>query len=490
LRNKEFKELENININYLIKNDRNEMKKYVDLLVMYLFNCENKEVYIDRISNFDDLPQQELLRIVEKYMYIDENDRVSITRGVSNRNTLGQDFITESDFTMKYMSKIEALQKDKDTFERQTVELIQKVNELEAEIDGVNQEKNNYASKIKKLEETIQKKNFDLDELKKNNLDLTLSVKQLSDLTKDTGLVNELKAKLEVRNNEIRQLKEDMKGTEVSHSSEINRLNEEIDVLHENVSSLTEMKSKYEKMKEIYKDYDVVKDRLNYFEAVNKDYTKLKMNYMTLSEEKVGLEKVVKEYEQKLLDLNLKGSSIGFKQSSREPPVEAQPKETVKTVDKRDKSEEKALKRELEKKDGMIEDLREKIDELERQMIVLKNSPKEKETVVITETKTIRQEPTVNNVDNDKIRLLEDQMLKLKMEYEMDATKKTEEVEFYKKDNDETKDRYEKEFELMASCVYNLGLNYWSMKMEYTQKLNEKPSWLIKERQRYFNGDF
>ena len=42
----------------------------------------------------------------------------------------------------------------------------------------------------------------------------------------------------------------------------------------------------------------------------------------------------------------------------------------------------------------------------------------------------------------------------------------------------------------MASSLYNLGLNYWSMKMDYTQKLNEKPNWLVKERQKYLNGDF
>jgi hypothetical protein len=424
-------------------------------------------------------------------MYIDENDRVSLARGVSNRNTLNnqnQEYITESEFMSKYMSRIEKLDKEKDNLEREKIELLQKINDYENELDNIASDRDMYADKIKKLEETVQRKSFEIDELKKANSDLALNIKQLNELTKDTRLVNELKAKLEDKTNEMNKFKEEMKNLEHSHSVECNRLNEQIDLLHENVSALTDMKSKYEKMKEIYKDYDVLKDRLNYFESNNKDYTKLKMNYMTLSDEKLSLEKLVKELEQKVHELNLKGS-LGTSTTST---IRRTAERTQSAEPKENPEKEKLYKQQLEKKDNIIYELQDRISELEAQVTTLQNQSKE--TVIVTETKLIKQDasPVVNTpiVDNDKIIQLENQMQKMKMEYESEMNKKNEEVEFYKKDNDETKDRYEKEFELMASCVYNLGLNYWSMKMEYTQKLNERPSWLIKERQRYFNGDF
>lgn len=68
--------------------------------------------------------------------------------------------------------------------------------------------------------------------------------------------------------------------------------------------------------------------------------------------------------------------------------------------------------------------------------------------------------------------------------------KKQSEIENYKKDIGSIKERYDREFELVSSSLYNLGLSYWQMKMDYTQKINEKPTWLMKERQKFFNGDF
>jgi chromosome segregation ATPase len=468
---------------------------------MYLFNCEKKDTYIDRISNFEDYPQQELLRIVERYMYIDENDRISLVRGLSNRNTLNagnsdnQGYITESEFMSKYMSKLEKLNKEKDNLEREKIELLQKINDLENELDNFVCDRDEDSGRIKKLEDSLQKKSFENDELKRQNTDLNKQIKQLSELTKDTRLVNELKAKLEDMTNEVNKHKEEIKSLEQSHGNEINKLNEQIDLLHENVSALTDMKTKYEKMKEIYKDYDVLKDRLNYFESANQDYTKLKMNYMNLSDEKMSLEKLAKELEQKLLERNLKTSTTSSSSARRyERTPSAEPKVSTEDVLKFEKEISK-FKNELLKKDDVISELNEKVAELELKVETLQNRPKEKETIVINETKTIREvhQNNMNSTqdkDNDRITQLQNEMQMLKLEHETEMNKKNEEVEFYKKDNDETKDRYEKEFELMASCVYNLGLNYWSMKMEYTQKLNERPSWLIKERQRYFNGDF
>ena len=84
---------------------------------MYLFNCEKKDQYIDRIAYFDDVYQQELLKVVEKYMYLDESEKI-ISRNVSSRNTFGE-YVTESDFTSKYMGRIDRLEKERDNLKRE-----------------------------------------------------------------------------------------------------------------------------------------------------------------------------------------------------------------------------------------------------------------------------------------------------------------------------------------------------------------------------------
>jgi myosin heavy subunit len=465
--------LENINVNTLLKNDKNETRKLASALIMYLFNCEKKDAYIDKIAMFDDYHQQELLKIVEKYMYIDETEKI-ISRSVSQRNTIG-DYFTESDFTAKYMSRINNLEKERDNIEREKMELTNKMTELENEYGLIVNENQMLHEKVNKNQQSNHKKDYELEQLKKNNFDLNSNIKQLVEHTKEVKTIPELRARLDDKDAEIKQAKKDYSDLEASHAVEVNKLNEQIDLLHENISRLSDMKGKYEKMKEAFKDHDVIKDKLNYYETVNKDYTKLKMNYLTLSEEKNSLEKIVKDYEHK------ERSSSLIKSVTKTEPVR----------------EDRELKQQLEKKDQVIKELRNKLIRHEEEIstleenLVRQNKEKSQKEVIYKEvvvekeipSKEIANEikPIDDSVFLDKIKQLENEMRKIKLETEAEISKKNEEVEFYKKDNEETKDRYEKEFELMASSVYNLGLNYWSMKMEYTQRLNEISSWIIKK---------
>ena len=100
-------------------------------------------------------------------------------------------------------------------------------------------------------------------------------------------------------------------------------------------------------------------------------------------------------------------------------------------------------------------------------------------------------------IQEDHINSLTDEIDELKTENEKnlkessnEINRKNEDIEFIKKESVEIKEKYEREFELVSSSLYNLGLCYWSMKVDYTQKLTEKPTWLTKERQKYYNGDF
>ena len=58
------------------------------------------------------------------------------------------------------------------------------------------------------------------------------------------------------------------------------------------------------------------------------------------------------------------------------------------------------------------------------------------------------------------------------------------------KEYENLKNRYEKEFELMASAIYNLGFQFWSLKLEDSEKLKQNENWLVRERMKQYNGDY
>ena len=67
---------------------------------------------------------------------------------------------------------------------------------------------------------------------------------------------------------------------------------------------------------------------------------------------------------------------------------------------------------------------------------------------------------------------------------------KIEEKKHDDKEKEELKSRYEKEFELMSSAIYNLGFQFWSLKLEDSEKLKQNENWLVRERIKQYNGDY
>ena len=61
--------------------------------------------------------------------------------------------------------------------------------------------------------------------------------------------------------------------------------------------------------------------------------------------------------------------------------------------------------------------------------------------------------------------------------------------ETYKKELEDRNKSYESEDELMSSALYNIGLYYQKLKIETDHYQSDVPSWLIKNRQQYYNGD-
>ena len=58
------------------------------------------------------------------------------------------------------------------------------------------------------------------------------------------------------------------------------------------------------------------------------------------------------------------------------------------------------------------------------------------------------------------------------------------------KDKEDLKNKFNDEFVLMSSVIYNLGFLYWSMKSDYEDKLKQNKGWLEMERIKQYNGDY
>ena len=58
------------------------------------------------------------------------------------------------------------------------------------------------------------------------------------------------------------------------------------------------------------------------------------------------------------------------------------------------------------------------------------------------------------------------------------------------KEKEDLKSKFNDEFVLMSSVIYNLGFLYWSMKSDYEDKLKQNKGWLEMERIKQYNGDY
>ena len=58
------------------------------------------------------------------------------------------------------------------------------------------------------------------------------------------------------------------------------------------------------------------------------------------------------------------------------------------------------------------------------------------------------------------------------------------------KEKDDLKNKFNDEFVLMSSVIYNLGFLYWSRKSDYEDKLKQNKGWLEMERIKQYNGDY
>ena len=227
----------------------------------------------------------------------------------------------------------------------------------------------------------------------------------------------------------------------------------------ENNSEQSDYKIKIEKLE---KELEIEKERAEKIKLFEEQYNNLKKKISNLETKNTNLLKELMESKNKIKSLEKlieeKNNKMGILQAKLD--------EKIKLIKERDIQLNKEIESNME--------LKFKLDELnsdnKNNIETIEVNNKYKEILQLNEDLKIE-----NSQLNEIIKVME-----IKME----------EKTFDEKEKEELKNRYEKEFELMSSAIYNLGFQFWSLKLEDSEKLKQNENWLIRERIKQYNGDY
>ena len=167
----------------------------------------------------------------------------------------------------------------------------------------------------------------------------------------------------------------------------------------------------------------------------------------------------------------------------------------------------KTLEKTIEEKNNKMGILQAKLEE-KNKLLKEKDIQLNKEMESTKDLKSKLEEINNNDKNNNKINIIENfednkkykealmtiDDLKIENNQLNEIIKvmelKIEEKKHDDKEKEELKSRYEKEFELMSSAIYNLGFQFWSLKLEDSEKLKQNENWLVRERIKQYNGDY
>ena len=189
--NHEFNNLKNINVANLLKKDSSEIDKLVDLLIISILNCNNKETFIDKLLNMEEYVQQEILNIIEIYVNVDERESI--------KNTMNKS-IHKGGFMFST------------NFNQENDESIANINQIHQnlEFSMLNSEVNRLKQENTELKMFIELHEDNIRELDKKVLTLSIENKNLE--TENIRMSNELKTKNKDISTEIKQKIENLEA--------------------------------------------------------------------------------------------------------------------------------------------------------------------------------------------------------------------------------------------------------------------------------------
>jgi chromosome segregation ATPase len=546
--NSDFKEIERINFTQLINFQQNEIKLFAEFILLFACNCINRDKIIDKISTFSDQDCNEILRIIEKYINVD-GTRESISQ-TKTRNSININYNYNydnenqnrfSDNKSYNYNKIEFLEKEIEKLEEEKRCMKLKLNNLEIDLENSEKEVKKIVKNSSSLEEKNKKFEKENISLKKINQDLDLQIKRFEQIKKDNLTIEKYKVKLDEKDFQIETALGKLKEMELKFNNEKKTYDENMDKMNNTIISLMDYKEKYYNISEKLNEYKADTEKLKDLEDVYKDYKLLNKKYSTLQKEnenlqndKINLNNLLKELEDKMekntknleiyienknqinnninnninirnktndnssfssYDKNHDNSSFNF----NEEKFQLQHNSLIKDKIKENENlinENNLLKNLIKEKEFEFNELNSIVKILEEKQINFNQQSEDilSEKKILEKTIELKDD-TIKELNenistlNEKLDQCQDEIFLISDRLNLEIKRKIDDIENCKKENIENKNRFEKEFELIASSLYNLGLNYWSMKITNANDLNEKPSWLKKERKKFYDGD-
>ena len=261
------------------------------------------------------------------------------------------------------------------------------------------------------------------------------------------------------------QKKENLK---LLNSDEQSILNNLINPYIVSQSEETEHQSDYKtKIDQLEKELKSEKERASKIKLFEEQYNSLKKKISSLESKNVSLLKELLECKNTIKNLEKtieeKNNKMGILQAKLE--------EKNKLLKEKDIQ----LNKEMES----TKDLKSKLEEIN-------NNDKNNNKINIIENLEDNKKYKEALMTIDDLKIENNQLNEIIKVMEL----KIEEKKHDDKEKEELKSRYEKEFELMSSAIYNLGFQFWSLKLEDSEKLKQNENWLVRERIKQYNGDY
>lgn len=427
-------ELVQLDTMQLAKYNNSEIAKLEYLLILCTFFCEEKDTFIDKIDKLNEDNQSDIYSVLKYFVPIEETDEIrNSIRGTIHRKTT-------NDQTEHFLSRIKDLEEQlaKESENRSLAMKLQ--NELDeqtiASLDYQNQ---------------LRSKELELDLIK---AELKGYKEKTQQFHADTKAIDEIKAsmkeyelKANAKEKESKELKETFITQENGYLDQIAQLTRKVEINKEREIMILDLQSKYDRLN---KELGLQREKSNQYDQLNQQYQELKTAIET-------------------------NTTIPMSQAS--------------------KSEIERLKAIVSDQEKVIKETYKKVNQYEIQLKYLNkqlNEGENKEVIIKGQTTTpsLLFINTVTNQGNkEEINYLNVKITELTNELKQSNEVKNNISSLYKKNMSEMQAKYEKEFELISSAMYHLGFKFWSMKKDYETQLSINPNWLIKERQRFLNGD-
>ena len=267
---------------------------------------------------------------------------------------------------------------------------------------------------------------------------------------------------------------------EKDKKSDISCDNNKIDNYKDKITKLeNELKEKDKKLKIIEEEYNNLKNKITNFDSKNISYIIELNNEKNKNKE---LEKIIEE----------KNNKLGILQKKLD--------EKIKIIKERDTQLNKEIENNM--------DLNCKLNKLntnnDNNINNINNTNNINDNKIDDYEQKYKNQLKINEDLNNEIIKLNDliNVMEIKLneknkdeiESDMNNIRINDDIEKkikkFQKEKEDLKNHYKNEFELMSSAIYNLGFQFWSLKLEDSEKLKQTENWLVRERIKQYNGDY